>query len=98
MDSDDEGLKRAIALSLEQDGGGSNKIPRGSDIVDLTEDDGVWPGFVDSDEMDYYKAVAISMGEGTIMVELADDSSLNGSMQKVQKPGSKGNRTSFGTD
>jgi hypothetical protein len=62
MDEDDA-LRRAIALSLagEKAKGGR----RAEQVVDLTEDDEVWPGFKDADEMDYYKAIAISMDEGT---------------------------------
>ena len=42
------------------------------EIVNLVDDDddvvdnaGVWPGFADLDEMDLWKGIVLSMGEGT---------------------------------
>jgi hypothetical protein len=43
------------------------------EIVNLVDDDdddvddnaGVWPGFADLDEMDLWKGIVMSMGEGT---------------------------------
>jgi hypothetical protein len=61
--SEDDALRRAIQMSLAN---GENKSARRrADVVDLTEEDDVWPGFTNSEEMDYYKAIAISMDEGS---------------------------------
>ena len=34
-------------------------------VIDLTEEDAVWPGFDGPDDMDFWKAIAVSMGQGT---------------------------------
>ena len=62
MDSDDDELQRAIQLSLhsEQESGAKRRI----DVVDLTAEVELWPGFEDTDEMELWKAIAVSMGEG----------------------------------
>jgi len=64
MDSDDDELQRAIRLSLQPTESAPPK--RSVDIVDLTEDNvsAVWPGFDGTDDMDFWKAIAVSMGEG----------------------------------
>jgi hypothetical protein len=43
------------------------------EIVNLVDDDddvddnaGVWPGFTDLDEMDLWKGIVLSMGEGSL--------------------------------
>ena len=63
MDSDDDELQRALQLSLLS--AESSSIKRPADIVDLTGDDSVWPGFEDQNDMDFWKAIVVSMGEGT---------------------------------
>lgn len=63
MDSDDDELQRALQLSLQSAESSGSKRP--ADIVDLTEDDSVWPGFEDQDDMDFWKAIVVSMGQGT---------------------------------
>src|SRR6202022_5050498 len=57
---DDAALREAIQLSLQTD-----QKKGGINVVDLTADDELWPGFADSDDMDFYKTIAISMGEGS---------------------------------
>ena len=64
MDSDDEELRLAIELSLQNGSGGS--LGAKDDVVDLTEDDEIWPGFSDLDDMNFWKAIAVSMGEGNL--------------------------------
>ena len=63
MDSDDHDLQRAIQLSLQtgQDETRSRRVD-----VDLTTDEGIeiWPGFENLDDMDFWKGIALSMGEG----------------------------------
>jgi hypothetical protein len=61
--NDDDALRRAIQMSLED--GETKSARRPVDVVDLTEEDDVWPDFTNSEEMDYYKAIAISMDEGS---------------------------------
>jgi hypothetical protein len=63
MDSDDDEFNRAIQLSLQSIE--PTRAKRPADVVDLTEDDPVWPGFEDQDDMDFWKAIVVSMGEGT---------------------------------
>lgn len=64
MDSDDDELERAIQLSLQTE---QNKGSDGRrDIVDLTGNDDVWPGFEDLEEIEFWKAIAVSMGEGIL--------------------------------
>ena len=62
MDSDDDELQHAIQLSLQagQERGGL----RATDVIDLTAEVEVWPGFEDTEEMELWKAIAVSMGEG----------------------------------
>jgi hypothetical protein len=62
MDSDDDELQRAIQLSLHN--GQEQGQRRQRDIVDLTEGEEIWPGFEDLDEMELWKGIALSMGEG----------------------------------
>lgn len=63
MGSDDDELQRAIQLSLQSTE--SSSLNRSADVIDLTEEDVVWPGFDDRDDMDFWRAIAVSMGEGT---------------------------------
>jgi hypothetical protein len=64
MESDDEELERAIQLSLQ---GNQDVGPkRRTDVVDLTEDDDLWPGFEDLEDMEFWKAIASSMGKGKL--------------------------------
>ena len=63
MDSDDDELQRALQLSLLSAESSSSKRP--ADIIDLTEDESVWPGFEDQSDMDFWKAIVVSMGKGT---------------------------------
>jgi len=68
IESDDDDLQRAIQLSLQME---QVAVPRKSSVmVDLTGDDDVWPGFQDIDDMEFWKAIAVSMGEGNISVLL----------------------------
>jgi len=68
-DGDDD-VRRAIQLSLEEAEAGAQRGGR-AQAIDLTEDDddddddGVWDGFDNVDEMDYWKAIVLSMGLGT---------------------------------
>jgi hypothetical protein len=84
---DDEALQKAIQMSLEME---ENKGDRRVDVVDLTRDDDekVWSGFDDFDEMDVYKAIAISMGEGMWNYVKVDCRTILRSVQKVQVAGS----------
>lgn len=63
MDSSDDELQRAIRLSLQSDQDQRQK--RQIDIVDLTEAEEIWPGFEDLDEMELWKGIVLSMGDGT---------------------------------
>ena len=65
MDSDGE-LQVAISLSLQTEQG--DGLRRQTDVVDLTGGDDVWPGFEDEEEMEFWKAIAISLGEGKTLV------------------------------
>ena len=64
MESDDEELECAIRLSLQ--GNQDVKPIRRTDVVDLTEDDDLWPGFEDLEDMEFWKAIAVSTGEGKL--------------------------------
>jgi hypothetical protein len=63
MDSDSDSLRRAIQLSLQPTDVATFK--QSVDVIDLTEEDVVWPGFDGPDDMDFWKAIAVSMGQGT---------------------------------
>lgn len=63
MDSDDDELQRAIQLSLHS--GQESRPKERTDVVDLTAEVELWPGFEDTEEMELWKAIALSMGEGT---------------------------------
>jgi hypothetical protein len=63
MDSDSDELQRAIQLSLQSTDVAPFKPS--ADVIDLTEEDAVWPGFDGPDDMDFWKAIAVSMGQGT---------------------------------
>ena len=62
MDSDDDELQRAIQLSLQT--GQERGRRRPTDVIDLTAEVEVWPGFEDTEEMELWKAIAVSTGEG----------------------------------
>jgi len=67
IDSDDDELRRAIQMSLQ-----SEKVVQPSIIVDLTGDDEeIWPGFDDLEDMEVWKAIAVSMGESTVLSEIS---------------------------
>ena len=65
---DDDAVQRAIQVSLEEAEAAAQRGGR-AQVVDLTgdddDDDGVWDGFDNVDEMDYWKAIVLSMGLGT---------------------------------
>jgi hypothetical protein len=66
MASDDDDLERAIQLSLQEAEAEAQRRGRG-DVIDVTEDgdEDVWDGFDNAEEMDYWKAILLSMGRGT---------------------------------
>jgi hypothetical protein len=66
MASDDDDLQRAIQLSLQEAEAEAQRRGRG-DVIDVTEDgdEDVWDGFDNAEEMDYWKAILLSMGRGT---------------------------------
>ena len=66
MASDDDDLQRAIQLSLQETTAGGQRRGR-RNAIDLTEedDDDVWDGFDNVEEMDYWKAILLSTGQGT---------------------------------
>jgi hypothetical protein len=66
MASEDDDLERAIQLSLQEAEAGAQRGRRG-DAIDLAEDgdEDVWDGFDNAEEMDYWKAILLSMGRGT---------------------------------
>ena len=65
---DDDAVRRAIQVSLEEAEAVAQRGGR-AQVVDLTgdddDDDGVWDGFDNVDEMDYWKAIVLSLGLGT---------------------------------
>jgi hypothetical protein len=63
MDSSDDELQRAIQLSRQGDQ--DQKQRRRMEVVDLTEAEDIWPGFEDLNEMELWKGIALSMGDGT---------------------------------
>jgi Ubiquitin interaction motif len=63
MDSDDDDLQRAIRLSLQTE---RDDVAKRQVDVDLTEEgEELWPGFLDLDEMEFWKGIVMSMGKGT---------------------------------
>jgi hypothetical protein len=62
MESDDEDLERAIQLSLLTQ---PKHVRKTEDVIDLTEDEEVWPGFTDVEDMAFWKAITESLGRGT---------------------------------
>jgi hypothetical protein len=63
MDSDDDDeLRQAIQMSLHTADLG--KSSRSSNLIDLTEEE-IWPSFDDVDDMEFWKAIVLSMGQGT---------------------------------
>ena len=62
MESDDDELQRAIQLSLGEDNGNSTLPPQS--VIDLTEEDDVWAGFDNLDDIELWKGIAMSMGKG----------------------------------
>ena len=65
MGSENDELHRAIQLSLQTRQEWGRKRP--SDVVDLTGEDEIWSGFEDSEEMDFWRAITVSMGEGSFL-------------------------------
>jgi hypothetical protein len=62
----DDEVQRAIELSLQEAEGRVQRGGRG-EAIDLTadnDDDDVWDGFDNMEEMDYWKAIVLSMGQG----------------------------------
>jgi hypothetical protein len=64
MDTDDDDeLQQAIQLSLQTTE--TKKAIRSSNVIDLTDGEEIWPSFEDIDDMDFWKAIVVSMGQGT---------------------------------
>jgi hypothetical protein len=64
MDTDDDDeLQQAIQMSLQTTE--AEKVSRSSKLIDLTDEEEIWPSFEDIDDMDFWKAIVVSMGLGT---------------------------------
>ena len=64
MDTDDDDeLQQAIRMSLQTTE--TKKASRSSNVIDLTDGEEIWPSFEDIDDMDFWKAIVVSMGLGT---------------------------------
>jgi hypothetical protein len=66
MGSEDDEVERAIQLSLQEAEAWAQRGGRGdaAGVADDGDED-VWDGFDNAEEMDYWKAILLSMGRGT---------------------------------